>query len=127
MRRQQPLFEHAQRRLRRGVHTQTAQRLRVVGKQLRLRIVARGEVDDEFVEIEARLSTWRGGNGSRFAIGFGRSQLCGIATAGPGHQQRAERHQQRSESDFGPRAPRANNVSRPWRALNTSRIRLVSR
>ena len=46
MRAQQPLLEHAQRRLGRGVRAQAPQRLRVVLEQLRLRIVARREADD---------------------------------------------------------------------------------
>ena len=108
MRRQQPLLEHAQRRLGRGVRAQPAQRLRVVVEQLRLRIVARREADDELVEIEAGQHLARRQR-QRLAIAAPPPVSC-AASPRPDHDTSSGRNGISSEAsfDFGPRAPRAN-------------------
>ena len=96
---QQPLLEYAQRRLGRGVRAQPPQRLRIVVEQLRLRIVPRGQVDDELVEIEAGEHLARRQR-QRFAMRLRAGELRGVAAPGPGHQQRPEWHEQRGEFRF---------------------------
>src|SRR5690348_4809375 len=95
----EPLLEHAQRHVGRGIGREAAQRLVVVDEQLRLRIVARRQVDDQFVEIETgqHLACRQI---QEFPIRLRGRQLRGVTAAGPGYEQWTEWHQQRGELRF---------------------------